>query len=151
MRSIIQTGPSMIVKVKAEDGEEKTIGFVDAISFNQTTGSKPIFVVDNPFPAEIANAAGQSMVNGNISMYLPKGTSLESLGMVPYKRQGEKTWLGATKYLSIRIYDRSSESIVYSLDFVKFNGYTVNIAARSVVKLTAQFSGMYATTGAELT
>ena len=150
MRSILQTGPSMVVKIKQEDGEEKTIGFADAINFSPTTGLKPIHVVDSPFPAEIATAAGASMVSGNMSLYLPKGTSMESLGLVPYRRKGEETWLGASKYLSIRVYDRSTEKIVYSMDFCKFSGYTVGIAARSVVKITAQFTGMFAVAGSEL-
>lgn len=149
MKSRLHTGPSLVLKVfYPSDGSEKIIGYASNLTFTVMNGQKPIFVVDSSFPAEIAQSASPSMVQGNLSLYLPKGTTPEAAGLIPYRtnKDGQNN-MAASKYLNIRIYDRLTNGLVLSLDFCKFGQYTMSIQSRQIVRVDMNFQGIYATPG----
>ena len=149
MKSAIQTGPNLLVKITYSGADvERTIGYATDLQYSVTQGQKMIFVVDSPFPAEIAQAAGPSHVRGSISIFLPKGHTPESLGLVPY-RVDEKGFAHQAKsgYFHMRIVDRQSTGTLLSLDYCKVASYSVSISSRSVVKVNLSFEGFFATTG----
>lgn len=147
--SLLNTAPSLIVKIAYEgDGKERIIGYASNLSMRVSQGQREIFVVDSPFPAEIAQAAGQSMVRGSMSIFLPKGQTPESLGLVPQRilnHDPNYAAMAASKHFHLRIYDRLSTQLMFSIDFCKVGEYSVNIQARQVVRCELSFSGMYLT------
>lgn len=149
IKSILHTGPSLQVKVfYPADGTEKTIGFATGLTFTVTQGQKAIYVVDSPFPAETSQAAGPSAVRGSMTMFLPKGSTPESAGLVPYRTDATgQINMAATKYLCFRIYDRVTSSLVLSLDYVKVSQYSMGIRAKTHVTCQIEFEGSYATPG----
>lgn len=148
MKSLIQTAPSLILKVSYESGEEKTIGYASNLAFTVTQGQKPIFTVDSPFPVEIAQAASASMVSGTMSIYLLKGSTPESVGLVPYRvsKSGSDIMSAATKYCNIRLYSRGDNTLVFSCDYCKVSTYTVAVTAKRVVQVNLNFDGIFLTT-----
>jgi hypothetical protein len=148
-QSVLQTGPSLLVKIfYVADNTEKLIGFASGLNFQVTQGQKPIFVVDSPFPAEIAQAAAPSMVRGSMTLFLPKGSSPEAAGLVAYRTDSMgDIYNAASKYLHLRIYDRVSTALIYSMDYTKVSGYSVNIRTRSHVQVQLQFESLYCTPG----
>lgn len=151
MRSMLQTGPSLVVKIAYEDDHrERVIGYASGLTFRVSQGQKEIFTVDSPFPQEIGQGLGPSMVRGSMSVFLPKGQSLETLGLVPFRLRNRDTtnaMMAMSRYFHLRIYDRVTSELVMSADFVKVGDYSVSIQARSVVKCDLNFSGVYLTPG----
>lgn len=86
MISRIITGPSLLIKIKAEGGFETMVGYATDLQINVTQGQKEIFGVDSPFPFEIAQGAAPSMVRGSMAIFILKGTNLETIGLVPYRK-----------------------------------------------------------------
>jgi len=149
MKSNVHTGPGLTLKIHyPSNSQEKTIGFCTNLQYTVTNGQKPIFTVDSPFPAEIAQSASPSMVRGSMTLFLPKGSTPESSGLVPYRTdEQQRSNIAATKYLNLRIYDRLTKQLVMSLDYCKVSQYTVNIRSKSVVTVDMSFEGMFATPG----
>lgn len=149
MKSLLQTGASLLLKVQyANGGKEKTIGFAQNLTFTVSQGQKMTYVVDTPFPAEIPQGATPSFVRGSLTTYLPKGTTPESVGLVPYRVNEEgDPYMTNSGYLNFRIYDRLSNAMVLSCDFCKVNSYTVNIMSRGIVAVTFSFDGILLTPG----
>lgn len=151
MRSMIHTGASLYLKVKYEDGDSKVIGFATNFSYTVTNGQKSTFVVDSPVPAEIAQSAGPAQVRGNLTIFLPKGTTPESAGLIPYRTDEAGNNLAATsRYLSFEIYDRSTNNLVFSCDYCKVGTYSVSIVARGIVMVALTFDGIRVTPGLTL-
>ncbi len=149
MISQLSTGPSLQVKI-AFDGsnEERTVGFATKLSYSVNNGQKMIFTVDSPFPAEISHGAAQSYVRGQMSLFMPRGQTLEDLNMTPHRHDEQGQPVGPyTKYFSIRVYDRLTQTLLLSLDFCKISGYSVDITAKSVVTAMVNFEGMLASPG----
>jgi hypothetical protein len=141
--SLIHTGASLLVKVKPDQGTEKIIGFATNLTYTVTQGQKSIFVVDSPFPAEIAQSAAPSFVKGSLTLYMPKGSTMESAGLVPYRTsQDGQNSAAKSKYLDLSIYDRLTNQAVMTCKFCKVGQYTVNIPARGIVSITLSFDGM---------
>lgn len=130
------------------DNTEKQIGFCSDLQYSVSQGQKAIFTVDSTFPAEIAQAAGPSIVRGTMTLYLPKGSSPEAAGLVPFRTDalGEINH-AASKYMHIRLYDRLTSSLLYSLDFTKVSNYTVSVRTRAVVIVQLSFESIYCTPG----
>ena len=151
MQSMLHTGPSLVVKIAYEDdGKERVIGYASGLAFRVTQGQKEIFTVDSPFPQEIAQGMGQSMVRGSMSVFLPKGKTLETLGLVPFRLRNKDTanaMVAYSRYFNLRIYDRLTAELVMSADFVKVGDYSIAIQARQVVRCDLNFSGIYLTPG----
>lgn len=151
MQSLVHTGPSLVVKISYEsDSRERVVGYASSLSFRVTQGQKPIFVVDSPFPVEIGQALGQSMVRGGLTIFLPKGQTLESLGLVPYRlRNRETTFAMAamSRYFHLRVYDRLTSELVFSADYCKVSDYQVTVGARQLVRGELSFEGLYLTPG----
>ena len=138
--------------VGGTSSDEKTIGFATNLDYTVMNGQKMIFVVDSPFPAEIAQAAGQSYVRGAMKLYMPKGQTLESMNLSQFRHDAASQPTGPFgKYATLRVYDRLSKALVLSLDFVKFGQYSVSAPARGIVTATVQFEGMLASPGASNT
>lgn len=148
MKSIIHTGPTLQVKVAYEDGEEKLIGFANGLIFSIVQGQKLIYTVDSPFPQAIDQGAAPSFVRGNMSLYLPKGATMESAGLVPFRTDEVGRPQNATsRYMHMRIYDRATTELVLSVNYVKVSSYTVSLEMRQVVRINLSFEGIYATPG----
>lgn len=152
--SLLHAAPALLVKVAYEDSaKEKIIGYASNLSFRVSQGQKEIYTVDTPFPVEIAQAASMSMVKGSLSIFLPKGQTPESLGLVPYRvlnKNADTASMAASKYFHLRVYDRQSTELVFSADFCKVGEYSVSIQARQVVKCELSFTGMYLTPGVKV-
>ena len=148
MKSLIQTGASLLLKVHYPlTGEEKIIGYCRGLNYSVTQGQKIIHTVDTPFPVEIAQAAAPSMVRGNLVCYLPKGSTPESMGLVPYRNDMN---MAGSKYINIRIYDRLSQTLVMSCDYCKIGGYSVSVMARGIAEISLTFEGFMLTPGSTL-
>jgi hypothetical protein len=150
MISNLAVGASLLLKitVDGDSGKESTLGFVSRLSYNVSNGQKLIFTVDSPFPEEIAQGASQSFVRGTMSVYMLNGQSLETMGISHYRNNGQGEALGPlSKYFNLRIYNRQTNELVLSLDFCKISGYSVDMAARSIVTANISFEGMFASRG----
>lgn len=161
MKSILRTGPNLILKVVHDSGE-KIIGYASNLTFTVTNGQKTIFTVDSPFPAEISHAAAPSMVRGSLTVFMPKGMTLEKAGLVPYRTSGAASESDISphpgsadnfihsahaKYIHLRIYDRETSEMFIGIDYVKVSQYTIVIQSKSVVRAELQFEGKYAIPG----
>ena len=83
-----------------------------------------------------------------MTLFLPKGSSPEAAGLVAYRTDSMgNIYNAASKYLHIRLYDRLTTALIYSLDYTKVSGYSVNIRTRTLVQVQLQFESFYATTG----
>lgn len=144
--SLVHTGPSLLVKVAYDEGTERTIGYAANLTARVSQGQKEIFTVDSPFPQEIAQAAGPSLVRGQMTLFLPKGQTLESLGLVSYRtinRNEDEAQQAGSRYMALRIYDRLSGNMVMSIEQCKIGEYSINIAARQIVRCEVSFTGKY--------
>lgn len=151
MSSILHTGPSIVVKVKAEDSFEQTVGYATALQYQVTQGQKTLYGVDSPFPQEIAQAAGPSFVRGTMVIFLPKGTNPELLGLVPYRQAGDQTaFASGSKYMNINLYNRADGTLIMSLNFCKVSGYSVNINSKSLITMNLSFEGVSVTPNSQL-
>lgn len=147
-KALLHAAPDMVLKVRNRGGEERTIGYCSGLSFTVTQGQKMIYVVDSPFPQEISQGAGPSFVRGTMNLYLPKGMTLESAGLVPYRKDIEGDhFLATSSYSNFMLYDRATEYLVYSIDHCKVSQYTVNVESKKLVRVQMQFEGMLLTPG----
>jgi hypothetical protein len=145
-KSSLHAGPTLTLKIVYDDGTEKTIGYADSFQYTVMQGQREIFVVDSPFPAEIAQGATPSMVRGSISIYMPKGTSPESMGLVPYRQdENRRSVMTRSRYFTWRIYDRATGQRVVDIERCKVGSYSVSIASHTLVKVALSFSGTYVT------
>lgn len=147
---MLHAAPTLTLKVSYPDNTtpEKTIGYASSLTYTVFQGQKEVFVVDSPFPAEISQASGPSLVRGSVTLYMPKGSTPEYAGLVPFRTTSDgKIAHAATKYLNWRLYDRLTGGLVLSLDYVKVSQYTVTVGARTVVTVRLEFAGMYSTPG----
>lgn len=144
MRSLLHSGPSLQLKIAKPGDVEKLIGYATGLQFSVIQGQKPIFVVDSPFPAQIAQAASASMVRGQLTIFLPKGMTPETAGLVPYRQDEQgNIFQGSSQYLNFRIYDRATTQLVFSADYIKVSDYTVSIRSRQTVVCTLNFEGIF--------
>jgi hypothetical protein len=148
MKSVLHTGPALRVKIAYTDGTEKLIGYATGLSWTADQGQKAIFTVDTPIPAQIAQGAAPSFVRGSMQLYLPKGMTLESAGLVSYRTDNQsQQYMTSSKYFHIRIYDRQTEALVLSLDWCKVGRSSVSINAKAQVRAEISFEGFYASPG----
>jgi hypothetical protein len=151
-KSSIQTGPSLLLKIKREGTQIfRTIGFLESIEITVTNGQKAIMAVDTPFPVEIAQSAGRSSVRGTMNVYFLKGTTLESIGLVP-NRTGEsgENVLDKTLSVAVGIYDKFTDQKLYEIEGMKVAQYSMSIKSRSVVRVSLSFEGLYFTPNPEV-
>ena len=145
MQSLIHTGATVVVKIARKSAAEQTIGYATALQYSVTQGQKPIFCVDSPFPYQIAQGAGPSMVRGQMSIYMMKGCTPEQLGLVAYRQDAAGNIFATnSEYISLRIYDRATGTLLMGLESVKFGDYTVAFRARSIVQCLLNFEGLFA-------
>lgn len=163
MKSIIRTGAKLILKIDNGDGEERIIGYCNGINYSVSQGVRTIYVVDSPFPFEIASGASHSQVKGTMHLYLLEGSTLETAGLVPYRTSGTGSSskdisphpgdprnvvnLAHSKYFHIRLYDRASGELFAGMDFAKVTGYTVTVSARGLVTANLTFEAKYLISG----
>lgn len=148
MQSVLHTGPSLKFKVAYDDGTEKTIGYASGLQYTVQNGQKPLFVVDSVFPADIAQGASPSMVTGTVMLYLPKGMTPESAGMVPYRQtpQGDM-YMPLSRFMHFRLYDRVGSRLIFSADFCKVSSYSVRVQTKGWAMVSLQFEGIFLTPG----
>lgn len=151
MKSMLHTGASLLLKVKYENGSSKVVGYATGFTYSVTQGQKAIYTVDSPLPAEIAQSAGPSQVRGSLILFLPKGTTPESEGLVAYRTDlaGNNT-MGASGYMTFELYDRATMNLVTALEYCKVGNYTVSMQARGIVQVNLSFEGIMATPGLTL-
>lgn len=143
-KSAIQVAPNLMVKILPHEGSEKIIGFVQSLSFGVSQGQKPIFSVDNPFPETIDQAAAPTLVTGSMSLYLPKGVTLESAGLVaPRKFTSGNTSMGQSRFFDMSVYDRLQNQLLYKIIQCKISNYSIVIQARSVVMVSVTFQAIH--------
>jgi hypothetical protein len=148
MKSLLQTGASLVLKVQYEGGDEKVIGFCSDLTYTVSQGQKMIYTVDQVTPVEIAQGAGPSQVSGSMNLYLPKGVTMEAVGLVPFRHdQKGANAMALSKPLKIKIYDRLSSALVVALEGVKIGQYTVSVPSRGIVRVQLTFNGSGATPG----
>jgi len=148
MKSLLHTGPSLQLKIAKPGDTEKTVGYATGLQFSVIQGQRPHFVVDSPFPAQIHQAAAPSMVRGQLTIFLPKGMTPESAGLVPYRQdQQGNIFQGNSQFINFRIYDRATTQLVFSADYCKVSDYTVSIRSRQTVMVTLNFEGMFLSPG----
>ena len=148
MKSALHTAASLLLKVAYEDGSEKLIGFARAFTYSVSQGQKVTYTVDSSTPVEIAQGAAPSFVKGSLTVFLPKGTTPESSGLVPYRVDTDDSNIAVlSKYLHFRIYDRSTLNLVFAAEFCKVGTYSAAIQARGVVEMSLQFDGIMGTPG----
>jgi hypothetical protein len=151
MKSMLHTGASLLLKVKYENGTSKVIGYATGFTYSVTQGQKAIYTVDNPMPAEIAQSAGPSQVRGSLVLFLPKGTTPESEGLVPFRVDGAgNNIMASSGYMNFEIYDRATMNLVVALEYCKVGNYTVSMMARGIVQVNLTFEGIMATSGMAL-
>jgi hypothetical protein len=149
--SLLHTGASLLLKVAYDVGQAKTIGFAHNLSYSVSQGQKVTYVVDSCIPAEIAQGAGPSFVKGSLNVFFPKGTTPESVGLVPYRIGPDGSqYAQLSKYLSFQIFDRKTLSLIMALEQCKVGSYSFVAQARGVVQLSLQFDGILATPGVTL-
>ena len=148
MISMLHTGASLLLKVAYESGAEKTIGFARSFTYTVNQGQKMTYVVDTPVPVEIAQGAAPSFVKGSLTCYLPKGTTPESVGLVPYRQSAAGDNVAVlSRYLHFRIYDRKTLNLVFECGYCKVGSYTVTVSAKGIAEVSLQFDGMLGTPG----
>lgn len=151
LSSRVQTGASLVIKVVLPSGEERAIGFCTSLNFAAINGQKVYYGVDSPFPVTINQAAAPSYVRGTLNVFLIKTSTLESCGLVPYRTdqvdKGGNIYNAAVKPIHIRLYDRDSTALVYSLEYLKVSHYNISIQTKSVVQASLSFEGFYCTPG----
>jgi hypothetical protein len=148
MTSLLHTGTTLLLKIEYTNGAEKVIGFAKSLSYTVSQGQKTTYGVDSPFPVEIAQGAAPSSVRGSLVTYLPKGSSPESMGLVPYRHDVQGSPINAgSRYMALKVYDRATGKIVFICEFCKVGSYSVNVMARGVVECAFQFEGMFVTPG----
>jgi hypothetical protein len=148
VKSLLHTGPSLQLKVALPGNSEKLIGYATGLQFSVIQGQKPMFVVDSPFPAQIAQAAAGSMVRGQITIFLPKGMTPETAGLVPYRQdQNGDIFAGNSQYVSFRVYDRATAQLVFAANYCKVSDYTIAIRSRQTVMCTLNFEGIFLVPG----
>jgi hypothetical protein len=147
-KSLLHSGASLLLKVGYETGQSKTIGYARNLTYTVSNGQKMIFVVDSPIPAEIAQNAAPTMVKGSLTVYLPKGTNPEAMGLVSYRVDSKGAYIGAlSKFISFQVFDRFTLNVIMSLEFCKVGSYTVTAQARGIVEVQLSFDGQLATPG----
>lgn len=148
MKSLLHTGASLALKVAYEDGKEKLIGFAKGFTYTVSQGQKTTYTVDSSLPQEIAQGAAPVFVKGQLTVFLPKGTTPESVGLVPYRVNLAGEQIGQlSKSLHYRIYDRLTGNRVFSAEYCKVSNYTAVIQARGIVEVSMQFDGVLVTPG----
>ena len=148
MKSSVHTGASLLLKVAYEDGTEKVIGFARSFTYSVVQGQKLTYVVDSSTPVEIAQGAAPSFVKGAMSLYLPKGTTPEAAGLVPFRLDGEDNNIAMlSKYLHFRVYDRATLNLVFAAEYCKVGSYSVSMQARGIIEMNLQFDGIISTPG----
>jgi hypothetical protein len=151
LKSLLHTGASLLLKVSYDAGQSKTIGFAKNLSFSVSQGQRVTYVVDSIIPAEIAQGAGASFVKGSINVFLPKGCTMESVGLVPYRIDKDGSQIAQlSKYLTFQVLDRATLNLVMALEYCKVGSYSFVAQARGIVEISMQFDGILATPGLTL-
>ncbi len=91
------------------------------------------------------------MVKGSITVYLPKGTTPESIGLVSYRTAPSGDMMGTTsRDMHFRVYDRQTGNRVFAAEYCKVSMYTIAVQARGITEVTMQFDGTLMTPGLTL-
>jgi hypothetical protein len=159
MQTNLRSSSTVIIKIVEENSNlERTLGFVSSIALNVSQGSKPIFTVDSVFPAEIAAGASPSAVSLQLSCVMLRDSTLESIGIVPRRtvsgsskdfnpagtaEDDGSVFVGASKYIHVRLYDRYTGEMFYGVDWCRVNSVAINAQSRSVVRADISLTGMY--------
>jgi len=145
-KSILRTGPSLSLRVSYPDGEEKTIGYAQSISFSVNQGQKKFYTVDSPFAQEISQGAGPSGVTGSVVLFMPKGSDPVRAGLVPSAASfglSDQPLLVTSKYFNWRFYDRYTGELAFAVNFVKVSSWSTTVSAKSVVMVNMTFDGIF--------
>lgn len=150
---IIRTGPTLKLKVSYEQADvpEKTIGYAANFQFSVSQGQKPIFTVDSPYPAELAQGATPQLIQGTMTIYLLKGMDPVKVGLVPPPNSAIDNMPvhAYSTMLNWRIYDRLSGELAWAINDVKVSQWSVNVTAKQVVTAQLQFQGSYYSSGTQ--
>lgn len=163
LQSVLRTGANMVVKVAYNTNkQENTIGYATSLTYNVTNGLKLNHVVDSPFPSEIAYGSAPMQVQGTLSLLMPKGSTLEGAGLVPYRTAGgasdkdgvqvsfgssgnfaNSVYIGGGQYMHLRIYDRLSGNMILGCDYCKIQSFQISVQSKSVARADISFVGKF--------
>jgi hypothetical protein len=147
----VLTGPELLLVING-----KTIGFATNLTYSISQGQKAIMTVDSPFPAEIAQGAGVSMVQGSLSVYRisdeDKKTSLEGIGLIGSRSPDDdrmaanlnETQLGAARYSTVEILHRKSKKRLLRIHYTMFGTQQWSVNSKGVMEGSVTFQGILA-------
>lgn len=154
MQTMLYTGASVRLAIAYESGEavERTIGYASGLNFSQSLGAQNIMGVDSVFPQEIALAAGQSMVQGSMNIFMLKGTDPIRMGLVAPAVDSQSTnnnypQQAPSRYCHFRFYDRQTGELLLSIEFCKVTSWQVAFQARQTLQASVSFTGMWVSYG----
>jgi hypothetical protein len=146
--SDIQSAPDLRVMING-----RLYGYATALNYTITQGQKPILTVDSAFPAEIAQGASTSMIEGQLTIFKMKGSSPEAAGFIGARTgtNGQSTdptdsQLGAALYSVLEIYDRLSNNPILKAYYVMFGSQSWSVQAKNIMQGTVTFQGIIADT-----
>lgn len=149
--SNIQSAPDLRVMWNG-----KLIGYGTALSYSISQGQKPILTVDSPFPAEIAQGASMSMVEGTLTIFKMKASSPEATGMIGartfssgHSNDPTFTTLGAAKYSVLEVYDRLSNNAILKAYYVMVGTQNWTVQAKNIMQGSITFQGIVADSNPE--
>ena len=146
MSDQIVTAPQIKVYLNS-----KLVGFASALDYSIAQGGKAIFTVDSPFPQELAQGAAPSFIQGTMTVYRIYEESPESQGLIAPRTVNSagqetsnpfETSLGAAKYSTLELKDRTTENTILKAEYVMFNNQQWSIQPRGLVQGSLSFTGI---------
>lgn len=145
--NLVLRGADVLLSVSTPDGSlEEIFGWVVDFNVMVSQGQKPIYVVDTPFPIQIAQAASPTGVNGRMTTFFLRHWTLESRGFLPNRQNfvGEPIHY-FSKFLNFKIIDRATRKTIYVFEYCKVSDFTIVFSTRNTVKCILNFTGIFAT------
>lgn len=150
---LIRTAPTLKLKVfyKGRDVPEKTVGYAANFQFTVSQGQKPIYTVDTPYAAELAQGAAPQLIQGSLTLYMVKGMDPVRVGLVPPPNSNinNAPVHAFSEMLDWRIYDRFSGELAWAINDVKVSQWSVSTQAKSIVTAQLTFQGIYYSSGTQ--
>jgi len=114
----------------------KLFGVASDFRWTVNSGTRAIRGIDSVFPFEIAT--GSHEVSGSVSLYRKHNTAgIEGAGIAP-----RDAFLARSRYFSITVIDRVTDSIIFNCDKCAITSQDWNVPAQGVVSGSFSFQGI---------
>jgi hypothetical protein len=135
MSGDILHGAGVIVKVN-----KGVIGFATGITYSRDQGIKPIYEVDNPFPAEITPT--RYLVAGALAGFrLSNSGGLDGQGVMDLSNVAN---FFTQKYVTLEIVDRKTNLPLFYVNRCLFDKDSWRTEVKQIVTFTVNFLGIWA-------